>query len=57
MFICSIMRASSQGGGFQVNSRLIPISTVTKVCGIFRNRALPSCSRRQPKVIVVAYIV
>lgn len=57
MFICSIMRASSQGGGFQVNSRLIPISTVPKVCGIFRNRALPSCSRRQPKVIVVAYIV
>lgn len=57
MFICSIMRASSQGGGFQVSSSLIPTITVTTVCGVFRNRVLPSCSRRQPKAIAVAYIV
>lgn len=52
-----IMRASSQQGGFQVNSSLISPSTVSEVCSIFSNRVLSSISGSHLGAVVVVDVV
>lgn len=46
----SSMKANPQGGSFQASSHKISI----RHHGIFRNRALPSCSDGQPGAMVTA---
>lgn len=44
-----ILRASPQGGGFQVSFSFIPPNPVSKVHGVFRSRVLHLSSRWQPE--------
>lgn len=52
-----ILRASPQGGCFQVGSSSIYPSSVSKVCDVFSNKILPLISWRQPKATTTAYII
>lgn len=49
--------ASPQGGVFYVSSSVIPLRLVSKVCGVYSYRVLPSRPGRQPRAMEVAYTV
>lgn len=44
-------RASPQGGGLQISSSSVPRRPASKVCGVFNNRVITSCSGRQPRAV------
>lgn len=44
------LKASQQGGVFQLRSSLTSPNTASKVCSVFRNRVLPTCGRQQRRV-------
>lgn len=53
----NIMKTSPQAGGIYSRSNSAPPGPVSKVCGVFSNRDLPSTSGRQPKATAITYNV
>lgn len=53
----NIMKTSPQAGGIYSRSNSAPPDPVSKVCGDFSNRDLPSTSGRQPKATAITYNV
>lgn len=49
------IRAIPYGGEFLVNSSSFSLRFLSKVCGVTRNRVLPSSSIKQPKATTIGY--
>lgn len=55
--VSCIAFSGPQGGGFQVSSSWINSSPVSKISGVFSNRALPLSSGRTPKTKLIAAVI
>lgn len=53
--ISHTLKASPEGGGFNVRSSSGALGLVSKAHGVFSNRDLLSTSEKQPRAIAIAY--
>lgn len=49
-------QSSERREGFRVSSSFIPPGLMSRVCGTFSNRILPSSSRKQPRAKAIVYV-